>query len=252
MKTLHSAVDPDTPPIARRCEGTFADSSRRDFVRRLTAGLCLPFALGEDALSQAASGSPAPLAQAAPARQSSATARTGSDVGSLWPFIESQAVTGEFPLSWLRPEFKNLAKWTRKARGKVLDLLHYSPAKREPHAELDRGGVGIVRRLRAVHVIVRMAVLVLALRIAEKLERAVRDDLVRAHVGRGAGAALDHVDDELIVELAGARRTAEQQVVPSGSSDLERELRPRAQAPPARHELRAVVDEPRSLQKAIT
>ncbi len=36
------------------------------------------------------------------------------------------------------------------------------------------------------------------------LERAVGDHLVGVHVGRGAGAALDHVDDELLVQLAGA------------------------------------------------
>src|SRR5262249_777369 len=31
-----------------------------------------------------------------------------SDVGSLYPFVRSQAVDGEFPLSFLRPEFDNL------------------------------------------------------------------------------------------------------------------------------------------------
>src|SRR5438128_6611862 len=122
---------------------TFAHSSRRDFVRRLTAGLCLPFAIGDDALSAAALNSPALLAQAGAPGRSSATASTGSDVGSLWPFIESQAVTGEFPLSWLRPEFKSLAKWKRKARGKVMELLHYLPAKCQPRAEvIERVDVG--------------------------------------------------------------------------------------------------------------
>src|SRR3989442_8060172 len=118
---------------ARR-SASVATISRRDFVRWLTAGLCLRFALDEEALSEAASGSQALLAQAA--SESSTTARTESDVGSLWPFIQSQAVTGEFPLSWLQPEFKSLTKWKRKARGKVLELLHYSPTKCDPRAEV--------------------------------------------------------------------------------------------------------------------
>ena len=111
-----------------------AAPSRRDFVRWLTAGLCLPLALDEEALAEAASGPQALLATAA--SESSSTARTESDVGSLWPFIQSQAVTGEFPLSWLRPEFKSLAGWKRKARGKLLELLHYSPAQCDPRAEV--------------------------------------------------------------------------------------------------------------------
>ena len=43
---------------------------------------------------------------------------------------------GEFPLSWLRPEFKSLPGWKRKARGKLLELLHYSPARCDPRAEV--------------------------------------------------------------------------------------------------------------------
>ena len=37
---------------------------------------------------------------------------------------------------------------------------------------------------------------------AEQLVRAVGDDLVGVHVGRGAGAGLEDVDHELVVELA--------------------------------------------------
>ena len=117
-----------------RLAASGAGPTRRDFVRWLAAGLCLPFALDEDALSDVASGSQALLAQNG--AESSATARTESDVGSLWPFIQRQAVSGEFPLSWLRPEFKRLAGWKRKARGKLLELLHYSPASCAPRAEV--------------------------------------------------------------------------------------------------------------------
>src|SRR5204863_6599376 len=102
--------------------------------RWLSAGLCVPLALDEEVLAEAVSGSEARFAQAVGA--ASSTARTESDVGSLWPFIQSQAVAGEFPLSWLRPEFKSLAGWKRKARGKLLELLHYSPAKCDPRAEV--------------------------------------------------------------------------------------------------------------------
>src|SRR5437867_10467170 len=94
-------------------DASVAGPSRRDFVRWLAGGLCWPFALAQDALSEAAASSPALLAQASPAKESSTTAGTESDVGSLWPFIQSQAVRGELPLSWLRPEFKSRAGWKR-------------------------------------------------------------------------------------------------------------------------------------------
>lgn len=68
---------------------------------------------------------------------------TGSDIGSLFPFIQSQAVTGEFPLSFLRDEFGDLAAWKRQARGKLLELLHYAPPRCDPKPEVvervDRG-----------------------------------------------------------------------------------------------------------------
>ncbi|MNY81819.1 hypothetical protein D3C86_2235890 [compost metagenome] len=51
--------------------------------------------------------------------------------------------------------------------------------------------------------LVRVQVLVLALLMAEQFERAVGDHLVGVHVGRGAGAALNHIDDELVVQLPG-------------------------------------------------
>ncbi|MNF89850.1 hypothetical protein D3C84_723890 [compost metagenome] len=47
-----------------------------------------------------------------------------------------------------------------------------------------------------------MQVLVLALGVAHGLQGDVGDHLVGVHVGRGAGAALDHVDHELLVEVA--------------------------------------------------
>jgi dienelactone hydrolase len=60
---------------------------------------------------------------------------TGSDVGSLFPFIQSQAVKGEFPLSFLNPRFRSLRSWKKTARGKLLELLHYAPPPCDPAAE---------------------------------------------------------------------------------------------------------------------
>ena len=121
-------------PNTEQANASVAARSRRDFVRWVTAGLCLPFASIEDALAEAASGSQALPAQAASG--ASSPGRTESDVGSLWPFIQGQAVAGEFPLSWLRPEFKSLPRWKRKARGKLLELLHYSPANCDPRPQV--------------------------------------------------------------------------------------------------------------------
>ncbi|NOS69640.1 MAG: prolyl oligopeptidase family serine peptidase [Verrucomicrobia bacterium] len=65
-----------------------------------------------------------------------ANATTGSDVGSLFPFIQSQAVKGEFPLSFLNTRFRSLRSWRKTARGKLLDLLHYAPPACDPAAEI--------------------------------------------------------------------------------------------------------------------
>lgn len=66
----------------------------------------------------------------------------GPHLGTLAPFVRSQTVC-EFPLSYLRPEFQDVAAWERVARGKVLELLHYSPPACDPQAEtlerVDRG-----------------------------------------------------------------------------------------------------------------
>jgi dienelactone hydrolase len=62
-------------------------------------------------------------------------APTGSHVGSLFPFIRSQAVTGEFPLSFLQPRFQSVEGWKDSARARVLDLLHYAPPPCDPAAE---------------------------------------------------------------------------------------------------------------------
>src|SRR5437899_5967503 len=61
---------------------------------------------------------------------------TGSDVGSLFPFIQSQAVKGEFPLSFLNSRFRSLRNWKKIARSKLLDLLHYAPPSCDPAAEM--------------------------------------------------------------------------------------------------------------------
>ncbi len=73
---------------------------------------------------------------AAEVRRSAASpGPTGSDVGSLFPFIQSQAVKGEFPLSFLNPRFRSLRTWKKAARGKLLELLHYAPPACDPAAE---------------------------------------------------------------------------------------------------------------------
>ena len=64
------------------------------------------------------------------------TAPTGSDIGSLFPFVQSQAAKGEFPLSFLNARFRSLKSWKKSARGKLLDLLHYAPAKVAPYPEV--------------------------------------------------------------------------------------------------------------------
>ncbi len=68
--------------------------------------------------------------------------------------------------------------------------------------ELAGRGVGVVGRLRMVHVVVRVDEPIIAFGMPAELQRPIGDDLVHIHVRRCAGAALQHVDRELVGELA--------------------------------------------------
>ena len=104
-------------------------ATRRDFVKGL--GLALgPLAAGSGVVPLAAD-EPQPVGG-----DPRSSPPTGSDVGSLFPFISGQAVRGEFPLSFLRDEFGDLPAWKKVARGKLSDLLHYDPPPCDPQAEV--------------------------------------------------------------------------------------------------------------------
>lgn len=92
----------------------------------MAASLCLP----PLALPEVHAGEPRG------AGQGPSDAATGSDVGSLYPFIASQAVKGQFPLSFLNPQYKNLDPWKRLARARLLDLLDYAPPGCDPRPEV--------------------------------------------------------------------------------------------------------------------
>jgi dienelactone hydrolase len=114
-------------------------STRREFLQDATQGAVAWTALSLAPSADAAT-SGAGAAQAAPSVPRPAV---DSDIGSLYPFVQSQAVKGEFPLSFLQPRFIDVPAWKREARGRLLDLLHYAPAPCEPRAEtlerVDRG-----------------------------------------------------------------------------------------------------------------
>ena len=61
---------------------------------------------------------------------------THSDVGSLFPFIQSQAREREFPLSFLQSQVRSIQEWKPSARAKFHELLYYSPAKCEHRPEV--------------------------------------------------------------------------------------------------------------------
>jgi len=127
-----------TSTEAANAEETFPLTSRRDFLQRLAAGVCATACLNSEAatiLGQPATGGTAAGVAQFP--------KSESDVGSLFPFIQSQAVKSDFSLSFLNPKFKNYKTWKPKARGKLLELLHYAPASCDPKPEtierIDKG-----------------------------------------------------------------------------------------------------------------
>jgi len=77
------------------------------------------------------------------------------------------------------------------------DLL-LQPLNELVHREAEPRGVGVVGRLRAVDVVVRVDDVVAALLEPGELEREVGHDLVGVHVDARARAALEHVHRELV------------------------------------------------------
>jgi dienelactone hydrolase len=77
-----------------------------------------------------------PSAHAAGTTQEAKMAATGSDVGSLFPFINSQAVHGEFPLSFVQDRFNDVKEWETLARAQVFQRLQYAPPKCDPRPEI--------------------------------------------------------------------------------------------------------------------
>ena len=76
-------------------------------------------------------------------------------------------------------------------------LLHPRMAQQQHHAKSRR--VGIVDGLRKIHMVVRVQQLVAALGVAKYFQCPIGDHLAGVHVGRGARAALDQIDDKLFV-----------------------------------------------------
>ncbi|HTU94085.1 MAG TPA: alpha/beta hydrolase family protein [Gemmataceae bacterium] len=107
-------------------------NTRRRFLRCTGTTLACSWLAG----SAAAAGSPDGDAEPGAKSPAVPAPKTGSDVGSLFPFIRNQAVRSGFPLSFLRDEFNDLPTWKRQARGKLLELLHYAPLRCDPRPQV--------------------------------------------------------------------------------------------------------------------
>jgi dienelactone hydrolase len=114
-------------------------TTRREFLEQTAQGAVGAWT-GTSALGS--QGTVAPSA-ARSAQEQKPRFDADSDIGSLYPFVQSQAVKGEFPLSFLRKEFSDVGTWKSQARAKVLELLHYAPPSCDPQPEtvdrVDRG-----------------------------------------------------------------------------------------------------------------
>ena len=108
--------------------------NRREFCEWLGGSSVLaatlpPFSAGDAAGLQAAS---------------AAAQGTGSDLGTLYPFIQKQADRSTFELSFLHKRFRRLETWQKTARARVLQQLFYTPPAVIPapvvERRQDRGG----------------------------------------------------------------------------------------------------------------
>ena len=102
------------------------------------------------------------------------------------------------------PEFPALGEERLLQPGKRLHVARQPQDEREA----ERCRVDVVGRLPEIDVIVGVDVLVLALPVAQRLQREIGDHLVGVHVGRRSGAALDEIGDELLAHLAGDQPVA--------------------------------------------
>jgi dienelactone hydrolase len=59
-----------------------------------------------------------------------------SHIGNLYPFVQQLADRSPRGLSYLRPEFKNLRQWQRRARARVFDHLFYAPQPVAPEPQI--------------------------------------------------------------------------------------------------------------------
>jgi dienelactone hydrolase len=106
--------------------------SRRRFCQwfagsGLLAGASGPFATGS-----------LPVLTQATITHAQTAASTGSDIGSLYPFVQKQADRSQLELSFLRPEFLDLQAWQSKGRARVLEHLFYTPAVVSPAPDVIR------------------------------------------------------------------------------------------------------------------
>lgn len=71
--------------------------------------------------------------------QTATKAPDNPHLGNLYPFVQQQADRSRLELSFLQPQFRDLASWQRTARARVLEHLFYSPAAVSPEP-------GVIRR----------------------------------------------------------------------------------------------------------
>src|SRR3954469_13330671 len=101
--------------------------SRREFCQWMGASGVISEAVSRSAIGRPHVQQPSPPA-AAP----------GSDIGSLYPFVQQQADRSTLELSFLRPEFRDLQAWQTRARATVLDRLFYAPPAVAPAPQVFR------------------------------------------------------------------------------------------------------------------
>src|SRR5579863_2292292 len=122
--------------VIRARSASVRRASRRDFLRMSAAiagGLGLPRSVVRASAITRASADLPPVASS---MSTGGRDAEPSDVGSLYPFIRSQAMDGVPPLSYLNPRFRSLLNWRRTARARLLELLHYDPPPVDPRPTL--------------------------------------------------------------------------------------------------------------------
>ena len=103
-------------------------NTRRNFIATVAGAIAASSTTGGFAAE--------PASKTKDAANVSLSGRNGPELGSLDAVVQKLKAGRDLPMSFLHRNHPDLTAWKAMGRAKMLDLLHYAPAKCDPQAEV--------------------------------------------------------------------------------------------------------------------